>query len=67
MSRPTLQELGIFTGKPKHPEFASLKKRRDSFETQSWPTKCPISVEQLALAGFWYTVTSLLIFKTDNF
>jgi len=52
-SQPSAKALGIVTDKPKHPEYAIMTKRLESFET--WPRSNPMRPQYLAEAGLVYT------------
>lgn len=49
----TLKDLGIVTGKPRHPLYATEFQRMETF--RGFPTNCPVSPVALAAAGFFYT------------
>lgn len=53
MSQISPQSLGIRTEKPEYPQYASLETRKQSFDNDTWRQQnCPVSAEQLAIAGF---------------
>ncbi len=57
-----LEQLGVqlYSG-PKNPDMGPLDIRKASFQNSGWDNNCPVSVDRLAEAGFYY-IGELAIF-----
>ncbi|WBB27241.1 IAP-3 [Mythimna sequax nucleopolyhedrovirus] len=55
VAAPAIDECGSTSTHYAHPQYRTYQSRLDTFKNNEWPAAIPISPDELATAGFFYT------------